>query len=100
MTAYHPPPATDEVFYVPHWLWDEFGPQIGPYGLSIMIVLHRLADHEGKCCPSHAEIAKLCAISRRQVIRTIPKLEQLGLVAVTRNGQASNIYALIALKEG
>jgi len=65
-------------------------------------VLHAIclhANREGKAFPSMARIASLCRIERRNVARTINRLEKLRLLRRERvrrgNGWAKNEYQIL-----
>lgn len=76
-------------------LYDRFGARLGPYGLAVYVALCRYANAESECWPSHTTIAKGTGMSRRQVIREVNKLEQLGVIAVERSKHSSHVYILL-----
>lgn len=76
-------------------LYDRYGAQLGPYGLAVYVALCRYANHDSECWPSHTTIAKGTGMSRRQVIREVNKLEELGVIAVERSTHSSHVYILL-----
>jgi hypothetical protein len=61
---------------------DEYLPQIGPYGLTIYIVIKRhLNQKSGQCNPSYGTIARKIGIDRGTVIRHVKKLKALNLIS-------------------
>lgn len=60
-----------------------YGAEMGPFGIAVLNVLVMHANKAGECHPSHETIAQLTGISRRQVMRVIGKLADLGIVKVT-----------------
>ena len=55
------------------------------------------ADAQGWAWPSFTTIARETGLSRRQSMRAVAKLEVQGLILVTREGTAHNLYRLPAL---
>ena len=76
-------------------LYDNFGPQLGPYGLAVYMALCRYANQDSECWPSYNTIAGGTGMSRRQVIREISKMEDLRIIAVERNQHTSNVFTLL-----
>ena len=76
-------------------------PSLDRSAIAVYIVLAGHANSEGKCWPGAATIAREAGISRSQVFRTIPTLQDLGLVAIDprRNEgmkNQTNVYTLVA----
>lgn len=96
----------------PGWAWferavlDRYGATIGPDGIAVYMVLAAYANNdEQSSFPSYQTIADKIGRSRRQVIRTIAHLEQLGLIAKAPRYDAgaepsSNLYILLELRPG
>lgn len=91
-----------------HWFWmdnailDIYGPQLGAYGIAVYTALCRMANANGTCWPSLNTLASTIGISRSTVIRSLEKLESLGLISIShRNGsdgsQDTNIYTILAV---
>lgn len=82
-----------------HFLRGGYGRVLGPYGIAVYNVLCLHADGKSQqAFPSYQTIADLSGMSRRQVIRTIKKLEALNLIHVERsNGEAPNRITLLAI---
>ena len=74
---------------------------VGPYGLAVYSVLAMHADADDQnAWPSHATIAQLTGMSRRQSIRKVAELEALNVVQVmgrlkADGSQDSNVVVLI-----
>ena len=79
----------------------------------VLLALNYLADENGECSPSSAEIANICHLTRSTVSRTLSKLAKKGCITKTPQytdaGQKNNFYkisddfwplALSAHKEG
>jgi DNA-binding transcriptional ArsR family regulator len=88
------------------WFWvhdrilDEFGPVLGPYGLSVYAALARFADRGQMAHPAQVTIAERVGISRAQVSRELAKLEALGLVRRERRDRYHCLYAILRPPEG
>lgn len=76
-------------------LYDRFGAQLGPYGLAVYMALCRYANSASSCWPSYATIARGTGVSRRKVIYEIAKLEALGVIAIERSVNTSNVFVLL-----
>ena len=76
-------------------LYDNYGAQLGPYGLAVYVALCRYANQDSECWPSFATIAKGTGMSRRQVIREISKLEALRIIAVDRVPRKPSTFILL-----
>lgn len=73
----------------PHWTkvhdWIvEEGCGLKPLPRLILVYLRRRMNLSGKCCPSHARIARDLGSSRRTVQGKLAELERKGFVKVTR----------------
>lgn len=86
---------------------EEYGPQIGAYGLAVYNVLAMYAGRKGSAFPSLRAIERMLGISRPTVIKAIDTLVEVGLItrSARRTGQGdrtSNIYTLVLVggKEG
>lgn len=67
--------------------------------MLILFALAHYADDNGKCWPSMHTLAAKCGMTRRNVIKTLDRLEAMGIVRVERRrtatGQpAANVYYL------
>jgi DNA-binding transcriptional MocR family regulator len=89
--------ATIKGFYqVPNTLLQEYGSQIGAYGIAVYnaILLHDFGND--RCYPSQTTIAQYLNCDRKTVNRAIRKLVELGLLEVDHRGndtgQTSNRY--------
>ncbi len=72
---------------------------ISPINKLILILLSNYADENNKCFPSYEKISKLANCSRRTAVRSINKLEEIGLVSIQKrrlsnNDNQSNIYTI------
>lgn len=76
-------------------LYDNYGAQLGPYGLAVYVALCRYANQDSECWPSFATIAKGTGMSRRKVIYEIQKLERLGIIAVDRVPRQASTFILL-----
>jgi hypothetical protein len=76
-------------------LYDNYGTQLGPYGLAVYVALCRYANQDSECWPSFATIAKGTGMSRRKVIYEIQKLERLGIIAVDRLPRKPSTFILL-----
>ena len=87
-----------------NWLWidneavDQFGPQIGAYGLAVYAVLARFADNRTRVAfPAVPTIAALLKLGRTTVVAAIKSLEctEPPLITVTfGGGRTANTYTL------
>lgn len=59
-----------------------------------LVSLGEWANDDGVCWPSHDTIAKRVGVGRRQVIRIIEQLEQMGVVERIERKQYSNKYLI------
>ncbi|AKV86386.1 hypothetical protein AKG07_08815 [Microbacterium sp. CGR1] len=94
--------ATDGWVRVPNWLIDDS--DLSSHELAVYIVLLRFRDHKtGTCFPGMATIADCARVSRDTVKRTIPLLEQRGLIRVTKRKVGTknlpNVYEVAVAKE-
>ncbi len=87
--------------WVHHKVLDDYGADLGAYGLSTYLALLRFADREQSADPSIAEMAKLVSISERKIQEEILHLCELGLIRVERKlrdkggGSDRNTYFLL-----
>jgi hypothetical protein len=72
-------------FQISNRLIDDYGPQLGPYGLAVYVALARRRNREGYCWPSYKRLARDTHMSRRKVIEVVKELEELELVYVERD---------------
>ena len=87
-----------------NWLWidnevvDQFGPQIGAYGLAVYAVLARFADNRTRVAfPAMPTIAALLNVSKNTILTAIKSLEctEPPLLTVTvGGGRNANTYTL------
>jgi len=70
----------------PGWHWayhetiDNYGARLGPYGLAIYYALCRHANDDRECWPSLQTMADETGMSRRQAIREVDRLVEIGLI--------------------
>lgn len=90
------------------WWWAEndlfdqgWVEKMGAHAFACYCVLLRRADSRGVAFPSLGNFTALTGVSRSEVIRSINKLEELGLVGVKRGGGAkgTNVYRILPLPE-
>ena len=67
-------------FRIDHALLEEYGKDMGPYGIAVYTALAHHVNAQRSCWPSYARLAKLTGMSRVKVITTIEQLEQLGVI--------------------
>jgi hypothetical protein len=86
-------------FMTPNALIRRFAAAMKPDGVSVYMALKTFTtDDDPSCFPSYLTLAKMTGISRRQVLRSIDRLESLGLIAVHhRRRTDTNIYIILAL---
>lgn len=88
-------------FRIENEIIDSYGEQLGPYGLSILMCLARFANTELVCWPAVTTLAKRTGMSRRQALKQINLLKELGLIEITRQYNpetreySSNLYKLL-----
>lgn len=89
-----------EYFTMDEIILDEYGKVLGPHGIAVYACLARLAGQDRSCQPGYATIATYTGMSKRQVLREIAKLADLGLILITprRNPRTkehnTNLYTL------
>ena len=92
---------TQEWFFVQNTIIDDYGEQLGPYGIAIYATLCRFANNERQdCFPNHATLAHRIGTSKRQVVRKLRQLLALKLISWDRQqmptgGNTSNLYVLL-----
>ena len=63
-----------------------------------LLIMSSMADHEGKCWPSHNYLAEQCMVTRRTIISTLQTLESEGFISVQRrfkdNVKTSSMYTV------
>jgi hypothetical protein len=84
---------------------DTYGARIGPYGVAVYALLARYADNNGHAFPSLQGMVKALGMSRFTVVRTLRKLEEVGLISKghrkrEKGGHANNIYTLLYVSDG
>ena len=84
---------------------DQYGKEIGVYGLAIYNVLARHANRAGVCYPSIARLAAVVRCSRGAIKRYLDVLESCGLIAVEPRAAIlgepdTNLYRLLDLSPG
>lgn len=88
-------------FRIPNEIIDTYGEQLGAYGLSILMCLARFANQELVCWPAVTTLAKRTGMSRRQALKQINLLKELGLIEITPQYNpetkefSSNLYTLL-----
>ena len=65
-----------------------------PTAKLILLKLCDNANDKGECWPSQDTIAEQCELGKRTVVKTIQRLENLGLVAVNKGPKNRNFYQL------
>jgi hypothetical protein len=92
---------TEKRFFVDNAIIDEYGDQLGPYGLAVYVALCRHADIDSQeCYPSHRTLAKETGMKTASVRKALHNLEALGLVSIKGRcredgSQTSNLYTLL-----
>lgn len=76
-------------------LYDNYGAQLGPYGLAVYVALCRYANQDSECWPSYSTIARGTGMSRRQAMREVAKLERLRIIQVEREERKPCIFILL-----
>ena len=94
------PSTTNQSFFVDSNVILTYGPQIGPYGISVYTVLCSLADESGFCSPSINQIAMVTGVSETTVRKIVLLLQSHNLVEVTAmynqdGGRQANQYHLL-----
>ena len=75
-------PAPDPAITIEHRIIDEYGEQIGAYGLAIYMVIKRhLTEDTTHCQASYTTIARTLRIDRGTVSRYVQKLKALHLIS-------------------
>ncbi len=92
-------PATCSFFFVQKKVIEEYGAQIGPYGITVYTVLCYLTDPSGICSPSVGTIAKTARCSEatvRRVLNTLKSYDLLDVIASYNQdgGQRTSQYIL------
>lgn len=91
-------------FWISNEILDVYGPKLGIYAFAVYAVLCRHANNSnGKCCPSIRRMAVMTASSIATVKRSISRLQEIGLISVSREGAgpyANNIYTLLTVPSG
>lgn len=78
---------------------DRYGPLVGPYGLSVYLVLARFSDRTGQSWPSVCTVAERSGMSESQARRALKKLRDAGLITIEpRIG--TNRYILAEVPQG
>ncbi len=83
-------------FWINHAILDEYGPELGAYGIAIYCCLCRRANQEDFTWVGQKHIATEISCSRAQVQKELAKLERLGLITIehqsNEHGKTTNIY--------
>lgn len=84
---------------------EQYGRDIGPYGIAVYALLAKYANKEGQSFPSFRTIRALLGISRHSIVRTIDTLVSKKLITkenrLSPDGDySSNIYTLLPLQRG
>lgn len=78
---------------------DKYGPLVGPYGLSVYLVLARMAGTRKRCWPSVCTVAERSGMSESQARRALKRLRDAGLITIEpRIG--TNRYTLAEVPQG
>lgn len=92
-----------------HWaenaILDQYGAQLGPYGLAVYYCLCRFASQASETHVSQERIAERIGCSVRQVKREVIKLRDAGLIQVDEHKDARGMnsaatYTLVGLVAG
>lgn len=91
-------------FTIDNILLDQYGKEIGPYGIAVYVALARFSNADAECWPSRRAIYERTGVSVAQVTRELAKLVVLGLITITpqfdeHGDQASNLYTLLDILE-
>lgn len=91
-------------FTVDNILLDQYGKELGPYGVAVYVALARFANADAECWPSRRAIHERTGVSVAQVTREISKLAGLGLITIApqfdeHGDQVSNLYTLLDIPE-
>lgn len=90
-------------YIIDNHIIDDYGPNIGAYGVAVYSLIARYADGNGEnAFPSYPTIAKQLGMSRTKVFQTIELLVELGLIRkenrVDNAGDlTSNLYSIVNL---
>jgi DNA replication protein len=87
-------------FITPNIIIDDYGANLGVYGLAVYMTLARYANQNGESFPAVKTIATVCDCSENKVREAIKHLVRLGLLRVEERskdsgGQTSNLYTLL-----
>jgi len=79
-----------------NWAW---GIELPPAMKLVLLKLADRANDDGECWPGMDVVAKACGVSKMSMIRYMQKMEEMGMMTVTRrkgeNGkQQTNVYTL------
>jgi DNA-binding transcriptional ArsR family regulator len=72
------------------------GASLGPHGIAVYTVLASQADHEGQVDVTLEQLSTLMGLSRRSIMRTMPRLLRVGLLTTRTQGRRQ-IYTLMPL---
>src|SRR5262245_4591755 len=70
------------------------GATLDPYAGWLYCVLLRHADKDSRCWPSLDRLACLTGMSRRQVTKTLKRLNDQGVISIEARSGGSNVYRL------
>ena len=91
--------ARSGVFWMHDRILDVYAQPLGPYGLSVYVLLCRRANKNHESHPAVKRIAHDLGISDSQAKRELKKLRDLGLIKVEArrkaNRQTSNVYTIL-----
>jgi hypothetical protein len=87
-------------FITPNIIIDDYGANLGVYGLAVYMALARYANQDGESFPAVKTIATVCDCSENKVREAIKHMVRLGLLRVEERskdsgGQTSNLYTLL-----
>lgn len=91
-------------FTLDNILLDQYGKELGPYGIAVYAALARFANADAECWPSRRAIHERTNVSMAQVNREINKLANWGLITITpqfnaAGDQTSNLYTLLDIPD-
>jgi hypothetical protein len=82
-------------FWLHHRVLDQYGRELGPYGIAVYCALCRFASRDQRSFPSQKRIAETIGASRSKACHEIEKLRRLGLIWAAKRDGRRNIYFLL-----
>jgi hypothetical protein len=90
---------TQPFSWFPNEIIRDYGAQMGPHAGWVYMCLVVHANKDGVCYPSQATIAQMTGVSLAEVKRSLRKLVQLGLIAVTMRRPKPSVFTILDLPE-